>query len=241
MIRIGITWCDNLITQSNYSNWIARGREPVDIITLHPEQSSHEDILSCDGIVISGGVDIEPERHGQARGYPHQPDEFDPQRDAFEYLVLHLSQQHEIPLLGICRGMQLINCALGGSLNLDNGDTANHLHQGENYQRFHPVEIVPGTLLHRICRSEQALVNSQHHQSIDRLAHGLVVNCHFDGMIEGVERHDPAGKPFLLGVQWHPEAMYKYGAEQVPSSCGVRDTFLTAVSQSQALQPAGES
>ncbi|MEN9359731.1 MAG: hypothetical protein RL095_1266 [Verrucomicrobiota bacterium] len=233
MIRIGITWCDNLLTQSHYTQWISAGDPEIEVITLNYEQSQPEEVLRCDGLLISGGVDIEPERHGQKRGYAGQPDRFDPQRDEFEFRLFELSRKHAMPLLGVCRGMQLINCALGGSLHLDNGDEANLLHCSENYRSFHCVDVAPSTLLQQICNTPQILVNSQHHQSIARLGSDLVANCHFQGVIEGIEWRAPAGKPFLLGVQWHPEAMSKYGAGSLPGAKAIRQSFLTAV-QDQA-------
>ncbi|MFZ6001955.1 MAG: gamma-glutamyl-gamma-aminobutyrate hydrolase family protein, partial [Bacteroidota bacterium] len=113
------------------------------------------------------------------------------------------AQENGIAVLGICRGLQFINCLLGGTLIQDLG-SLNQTHKG-NPDKIHPVKVEPGTRLEDIVDVREGSVNSSHHQAIDKLGKGLTVNCHApDGTIEGIERTDRHA-PFLLAVQWHPE------------------------------------
>ncbi|MGY0057068.1 gamma-glutamyl-gamma-aminobutyrate hydrolase family protein [Streptomyces sp. LZ34] len=152
-----------------------------------------------DGLVISGGPDVEPARYGaephERTGPPAR------ERDRWELALIEAALEDGIPLLGICRGMQLLNVAHGGTL-------VQHLegHVGPPgvFER-HEVKPVPGTLLARIA-PESVSVPTYHHQAVDRLGEGLVVSAQAtgDGTVEAVEV--PGGSSFVLGVQWHPEA-----------------------------------
>ncbi|MFI0220097.1 gamma-glutamyl-gamma-aminobutyrate hydrolase family protein [Streptomyces lydicus] len=155
-------------------------------------------VARLDGLVIAGGADVAPARYGaepDPRTGPPSPD-----RDAWELALIEAALADGVPLLGICRGMQLLNVALGGTL-------VQHLdgHAGPPgvFDR-HAVEPVPGTLLGRTL-PEPVSVPTYHHQAVDRLGSGLLPSAHAaDGTIEALEL--PAGRGFTLAVQWHPEA-----------------------------------
>ncbi|MFH8366985.1 gamma-glutamyl-gamma-aminobutyrate hydrolase family protein [Streptomyces sp. NPDC018031] len=155
-------------------------------------------VSRLDGLVIAGGPDVEPVRYGCA---PH-PRTGPParERDTWELALIEAALAAGLPLLGVCRGMQLLNVALGGTL-------VQHLegHGGPpGVFAHHEVKPVPGTLLARLL-PEPVTVPTYHHQALDRLGSGLVPAAYADdGTVEAVELPDAAA--FTLGVQWHPEA-----------------------------------
>jgi putative glutamine amidotransferase len=115
-----------------------------------------------------------------------------------------------LPVFGICRGMQLINCRLNGSLisDIETIRGTNHRKISNTEDRMHNVNVADGTLLRSIIKENSGIVNSSHHQAVDRLGEGLRISAKSDdGIIEGFEWDDKSGKSFLIGVQWHPERM----------------------------------
>ncbi|GAU66195.1 putative peptidase C26 family protein [Streptomyces sp. NBRC 110611] len=155
-------------------------------------------VARLDGLVIAGGADVAPDRYG-AEPHPRTgPPALD--RDAWELALIEAALTGGVPLLGICRGLQLLNVALGGTL-------VQHLdgHAGPpGVFGYHDVEPVPGTLLGRAL-PEPVSVPTYHHQAVDRLGSGLLASAHAaDGTVEALEL--PDARAFTLGVQWHPEA-----------------------------------
>jgi putative glutamine amidotransferase len=138
-----------------------------------------------------------------------------PQRYDFELEMARLASDADVPLLGICGGMQAINVALGGSLIQDiSSQVPSALqHRVGNATRFsHEVQVAPRSLLHRIVRLPEIRVNSSHHQAVKRVAPALVVSALApDGIIEAIEAPD---RRFFLGVQWHPEFLYGHDEAQ---------------------------
>lgn len=154
-------------------------------------------VISLDGMIFSGGGDIDPTHYGQVRepecGTPNA------KRDQLEIALFDLIRNRDIPVLGICRGIQLINVMLGGTLKQH---VSGH-QQPDGVTHWHNVDIAENTRLHDIIGSNELMVNSYHHQMIDRVGEGLIVSAHAeDGGIEAVEL---PGERFLMGVQWHPE------------------------------------
>ena len=154
-----------------------------------------------DAFLFSGGVDLEPSRYGEEKASELVVS--DPGRDRFEFLLFPEVLRTGKPILGICRGVQLLNVACGGTL---------HQHIDEHRQTEqgaipkHRVELLPDSRLYGILGSETVEVNSFHHQAVKTSAPALRVVAHAaDGTIEALE--DPA-HPFFVGVQWHPELMY---------------------------------
>lgn len=164
-------------------------------------------LARCSGLVLSGGGDVDPVRYG---GGPHETlIGVAPSRDELEWAALEAAEALDLPVLAICRGMQVLNVALGGSLVQDipsqvEGAVA-HSVQEPRHGPAHPVEVDGASRLADIAGTMRFEVNSRHHQAIDRLGAGLVVTGRSpDGIIEAVEL---AGERFVVGVQWHPEDM----------------------------------
>ncbi len=155
------------------------------------------------GLVLTGGEDVEPARYGAT---PHpQLEDTDPTRDAAEVALIAAAQARRLPILAICRGIQILNVALGGTLYQDLGSERPGpvTHAGDAGR--HVVRIEPGSLLARTLGAPAATVNSRHHQAIRDLAPGLrAVAWADDGLIEAAEPADAAA-PWTLAVQWHPE------------------------------------
>ena len=136
--------------------------------------------------------------------------------------------ERELPVLGVCRGLQLINVTLGGNLVQDLGIAGDGMHEANaGIDKQHEVRLEEGSLLARVVGRSSGEVNSAHHQAVDRLGQGLRVNCYAEGgTIEGIEWSAPAGRPFLLAVQWHPERMYINGFEDEFLYKAIRDRFI---------------
>jgi putative glutamine amidotransferase len=159
--------------------------------------TAREVVERLDGVVIAGGPDVEPVRYGAE---PH-PRTGPParERDIWELALIEAALAADKPLLGICRGMQLLNVALGGSLVQH---IEGHVSSVAGEFGAHPVTPVPGTRYAAIV-PEEVEVPSQHHQSVDRIGAGLTVSALApDGTVEAVELAEPR---WVLGVQWHPE------------------------------------
>ena len=162
-----------------------------------------------DGLLLTGGGDISPQYFG---GKPHIRITEDPSgRDEVELGLARLAVRQDLPLLGICRGLQVINVAMGGTLYTDIEDQFSRQIRHDCYPGWprdylaHPVDLLPGSKLHAILGKARLEVNSFHHQAIERLAPGLRPTAHApDGLIEAVEI---PGHRFGIGVQWHPECM----------------------------------
>jgi putative glutamine amidotransferase len=178
------------------------GRE--EIVVLAPGQMPSG---SFDGVVLGGGVDVDPARYGQT-ARPGAGVEVDPERDATDLGVFEKAWSEETPILGICRGLQVVNVALGGTLvqDLPSQRPSSLEHQRgpkDRTRRDHAVRIAAGTRLAATARAGEIGVNSRHHQSIDRLATGLTASAEApDGTVEGVEA---TGERWCVAVQWHPE------------------------------------
>jgi len=155
------------------------------------------------GLVLTGGEDVEPGRYGAT---PHPKlGETDRARDAVELALIAGAERRRLPILAICRGIQILNVALGGTLYQDlASERPGPLDHADTRLR-HGLRIESGTLLHRTLDAVHASVNSRHHQAIRDLAPALRATAWAeDGVIEGAERKDP-GAPWVVAVQWHPE------------------------------------
>ena len=207
----------------------AAGGEPV---TLHPHAPAGEADLAAtadrlarfDGVVLPGGGDIAPHRYGQPTAHRSVYDVHDGQ-DAFDLAVARCALRDGIPLLAVCRGLHVVNTALGGTLEQDMGGPGrDHRH------RTHTVSLGRGSLVAATTGGTTAEVSCFHHQRVDRLGRGLVVSATAeDGTIEAVECAAPAG--FLLAVQWHPED----GAHRDPA----QQALFGALVRAAAVPPEG--
>jgi putative glutamine amidotransferase len=176
------------------------GIEPV-LVT--PERRMES--LDGMGLVLTGGTDVDPELYGQQKD--PRGDQPDRERDDRELELLSEALSLDLPVLAICRGMQLFNIAHGGGTLLQHMDG----HRLEN-NTTHEVQIAKGTQLAAILGSGASRVNSRHHQSVADVGEGLVISANAaDGVIEGLERSD---RHFAVAVQWHPEDMVTGVLEQ---------------------------
>jgi putative glutamine amidotransferase len=193
-----------LLPQQYCAQVAAAGGIPV---LLPPLPGIEQAVGRLDGLVLSGGADLDPGQYGAAahgKTYGVRPD-----RDAAEAALLAAALERGLPLLGICRGLQVINVARGGTLHQHLPDLVGHTGHGPAPGAYgsHPVRVTPGSRLAGVLgRTEVDGVPTHHHQAIDRLGEGLTaVAWTPDGVIEAVELEAP-GSPFALAVQWHPEA-----------------------------------
>jgi putative glutamine amidotransferase len=226
-VKIALTRTENPVKHQFYQDWL-RTEGDIEIVTLSASQDNLGDFENCSALVLSGGIDIHPKYYRSGNlNYRGAPEKFDEKRDDFEISAFERALEKELPVLGICRGLQLINTACGGTLlqNLEKQEI-NQVHQG-NPDKLHGIRIQPGTLLLGIAGKSDGMVNSAHHQGIDRLGRGLVVNgLSDDGIIEGIEWSEKNGKAFMLGIQWHPERMFKFRLENSELSKKIRGRLL---------------
>lgn len=223
-VIIGITDCSKY---ENYRRWIAA--EPgVQVIRLSPHDENIDDIGKCDGVILSGGEDVHPRYYNKPE-YVELCHEIDEKRDDFEWKVLEYTERNKVPVLGICRGLQMANVFFGGTLlpHIPAFGKFDHSKTG-SVDRYHTVQVDPNSTLGDIVGSASGEINSAHHQGADRLGKGLVANALSpDGVVEGMEREDK-DLPFLQLVQWHPERMNDTGSA---FSLNIKRKFLDACSK----------
>ncbi|MFT4469352.1 gamma-glutamyl-gamma-aminobutyrate hydrolase family protein [Arthrobacter sulfonylureivorans] len=174
---------------------VRAGGEPV-ILFPGTGDSPREQLARLDGVVLPGGADVSPSLYGAEPDEHHWPTDYEGQ-DAYEAGIIEGCVAAGVPLLAICRGLQLLNVSRGGTLiqHLGPGDVQ---HKGA----IHPVGVAAGSLLAEVVGSETVDVSSYHHQAVDVLGEGLTVTATAaDGVVEAVE---VPGAP-LLAIQWHPE------------------------------------
>ena len=201
--------------EQSFARWLQSAGVLVyliaDVVDRAPNALTFGDYATeLDGLVLQGGTDISPQIYGET---PLRPEwAGDPERDRYELDLLEIFFQMKKPVLGICRGQQLINVAMGGTLYQDTATQkpGAHVHQDiEVYDdKYHQVDILPGTRLAALYPGvRRAKVNSLHHQAVNRLGEGLSVEAHSaeDGVIEAI-RHN--GPQYVAGVQWHPEFLH---------------------------------
>lgn len=173
------------------------------MLILTPEQKPHDALKLCDGLLLSGGGDILPELFGICDYDRETIRDQAPERDIFELTLARIAFYKELPTLGICRGMQIMNTALGGELFLD---IPGHMQGLDRDLTSHSVFTSKGSRLERLLGNFFE-VNSFHHQSVSTLPRELIVSAKAlpDRHIEGIEASDR----FFIGVQWHPECLYE--------------------------------
>ena len=246
MKRIGVSY--TATNFDNYINWFSEAdkRDDIEIVELSFIRDNFPDINTCDAFILTGGVDVHPSLYGGDIRYENMPAEFQIARDRFETLIYRYARCHRLPVLGICRGLQLINTIESGNLIQDMGEVANAVHRKSTEDKRHDLHIMEGTLLRQIAGLEHGEVNSAHHQCIDpaAIAETLVVSARSsDHTIEAVEYADPRQKGFMLCVQWHPERMADRDTN--PLSVNIKKSFLQQVRMStmdtfQVVNPATE-
>lgn len=211
-----------------YSNWI-RSNDQIETVKIGYHDDSISLLEKCDAVLLTGGEDVHPRFYNKAE-YLRYCNEYDmnEQRDYVEFKVIEHAQHFRKPLLGICRGLQVANVFFGGTLipDIPSFGKFNHSkHEGSD--RYHQVKVDPTSFFSQIIGGVEGEVNSAHHQSAEIVAPLLVSNAiSGDGVVEGLEWKDPAGKPYLLLVQWHPERMRDQNSA---FSKNVRESFINAI------------
>jgi putative glutamine amidotransferase len=198
-----------VVVAANYVEAVQRAGAVALVVPPHPaDRARPADLVAAlDGLVLTGGTDLDPRAYG-AEPHP-ETDPPEPGRDAFEAALARAAVAAGVPVLGICRGMQVLNCAWGGTLHQHLPDHLGHDDHRRVIGTFdgtdHPVHVAPGSLAARAAGEDLHVVKSHHHQGVDRVGEGWLVTARADGdgLPEAIERADV---PFALGVQWHPEA-----------------------------------
>lgn len=179
--------------------------DDIELIDLYSMQERAKD---ADGIVFTGGSDVDPSRYGKSEAAALC--DIDSQRDESEFALAERADKERLPVFAICRGLQLMNVHYGGTLTVDLERAGFPSHSKiDGVDRGHEVHVEPGTALKRLTRATDTGIASAHHQAIEQLAPGMQVSAtsKMDDVIEAIEWQDPKGKPYFLAVQWHPERM----------------------------------
>jgi putative glutamine amidotransferase len=196
------------------------------------EALADEILDNCDGLLLSGGTDVDPEIFGEQ---PHTClGRVDGPRDPFEITLAREAIRRDMPVLGICRGLQVLNVALGGTLVQDipsDVPSAGVHATGEDRLEIpHTAIIAEGTMLHGLLGVTELGVNSFHHQSAKDIGRGLIVSAKAaDGIVEGLEMPD---RTFVVSVQWHPENFWKTS----PAFDGLFEGFVAAAGRFSRLR-----
>lgn len=252
-MKIGITDCGE--KHPIYEKWILSqnslvGTPHIEVIKLGYKYNNLHEIEQCDGIVLTGGEDVHPSLYNRPEFLSLcNPNFMDERRDEFEWKVCEYIFKNQVPVLGICRGLQLVNVFLGGTLipDLPTAGKENHSKYYEGKDRYHNIEIIHDSELSKITNIVFGDVNSAHHQSADIIAKPLKINALSDDrVVEGLEfdfadsvgfgsahptepnsvaeRSRSQRSHYLMLVQWHPERIIN--AEQNNFSFKIRQNFV---------------
>ena len=204
------------LTKSNtgfqkYINWLEYFE--VDFIIFDWEEKTPIELFeNCNGLILTGGTDVYPGLYTDKDKII--PDgTYTPERDSYELELINNALKSNKPILGICRGNQLLNVYFKGNLifDIEKVKGVNHCRISEDKVRHHEIIITPDSILSCIVKGNYFDVTSTHHQAIDKPGEGLMINAvSGDGVNEGIEYLNKSGKAFLLGIQWHPELFDNY-------------------------------
>jgi putative glutamine amidotransferase len=225
-LTIGISKASGGAKYSNYANWIRGAGDDIEIINLIESEDLESDMARIDALLLTGGPDIEPGRYQHPEAV-EKCEVMDIPRDEAEFRMLELAEERELPVLGVCRGLQVVNVYYGGTLiphlpDILSGSYA-HSKDGE-VDRRHAVEVTPGSLLFKATEELEGEVNSAHHQAPGEIAPGMIATAKAtDGVIEALEWSDSARRPYMLSVQWHPERMVDTDS---PFARGILEQFI---------------
>lgn len=195
---------------NNYVNSISKsGAIPILLPIVDNDEQIENQIKLIDGLLISGGYDVDPQFYNEEP--LEKLEAIYPKRDIYEIKLINFALKHKKPILGICRGFQILNVALGGSLYQDISYRENtfvkHSQNAEPHQVTHTIDIDEDSALFQIANNRQEKVNSFHHLALKNIGKNLkVVACAKDGVPEAIESTKET--PFILGLQFHPEMMF---------------------------------
>jgi len=202
------TWLRNSIKNDNVIC--------INMFAIKSKDSIRMLLKKADGIIIAGGVDVNPALYGK-QSELDRCGIINPHRDSLEYMMIAFAMNRKVPLLGICRGHQILNVSQGGSLIIDipTDVGSKYLHRDSRKAKehkstatYHNIYIEKGTYLHNILKVDSGSAYSNHHQAVEKVAPFFKVSSvGKDKVVESIELIDTSKHPFILGVQWHPEAM----------------------------------
>lgn len=222
-MKIGLSKTDSKFDR--YLTWLNHFNVNYEVLDYDNYERHFDIFKDCSGLLLSGGIDIYPELYcdwdtKETKGT------YNSQRDGFELKLFEKAVERQMPVLAVCRGLQLVNIFYRGSLifDLEEIRNVNHKRISPTEDRVHEVNIFANTLLHEVTGVDRPTVTSSHHQAIDRLGEGLMVNAKSgDGIVEGIEYTDKSDKSFFLGVQWHPERFKNFNE---PASKNILEKFI---------------
>jgi putative glutamine amidotransferase len=195
-----------------YVNWLKANDSTIECIDMYyiSLDSALMIFENCDGLLLTGGPDVFPGRYDQAYD-TSRCGVIDYKRDTLEFALIEKALEMKIPILGICRGEQILNIAMGGSLIVDipaDFDTSIIHRCKDSYNCRHDVQIVKNSLFNKICKIDYGVSNSNHHQAVNMLTDCFLASAFTnDSLIEAIEWKKPEGKSFLIAIQWHPERL----------------------------------
>lgn len=210
-----------------YGNWLQEFYPGIQCINTYrlSTDSIHALMSIADGLLLSGGPDVAPYRYHRSEDSLICED-IDLYRDSLEYWLIEEALARKMPILGICRGLQILNVYLGGTLFADipSQFPSSTIHRCEKLDTcFHPVDVRDGTFLRSVVNVDEGTVNTSHHQGIRDLAPTLSISTYsHDQLPEAIEWQDHTGKGFLLATQWHPERL----SNQNPMSYTIAKRFV---------------
>jgi len=196
----------------NYAKWLKNADSSIICLDLYhmPLDSALLLMDKCSGLLISGGPDVYPGRYNAAED-TIKCGEIDYFRDTLEFALIQKAKEYDMPIMGICRGLQIFNIYHEGSLYVDiptDLDTLVTHRCKDTYDCNHQLRVIKESQLYQLSGLAVGMVNSNHHQGIKRLGKGLKAVARTDeGLIESIEYIDRENMPFFMGVQWHPERM----------------------------------
>ncbi len=221
----------------NMNAIIDNGGVPVVLATTREEELMNQYIEMIDGLYFTGGIDISPLEYGEDP-IPELKTTT-PEHDYFEKLIYLKAAEQDMPILGVCRGVQLMNVAAGGSLYQDiyvqhEGTNDHNPTATSGVHPYHRVSINQETLLHKIFNRLELGVNTHHHQAVKKLGDGYIASgIASDGIVEAIES---TKLTFAVGVQWHPEEMY----EAYPEFNRLYRSFIEAADKHKTRKNSGE-
>lgn len=200
-------------TSQHYEQWLKSAGEsvvPVSMYSLRID-SALALLSTCNGLLLTGGEDVDPVTYGKANEI-YKCEAIDRYRDSLEFALIKKAIMLKMPVFGICRGEQILNVALGGTLltdiPTDVGNGVIHRCPENSKECLHNVNLISTSLLFRITGQNSGMVNSYHHQAVDKPASGIKITAYSDnGVAEAIESDNTKIKSFLMGVQWHPERL----------------------------------